>query len=456
MWPFSRPHRKQATLPGNPFAVASGTAQAAWSGRDFSTFAQEGYQKNSVAFRAINIVAQGVGSFQWYAASDNEGENESPAAKGLEAIMSRPNPQTGGGAFWAAAVRFLLISGNAYVLLAGPSESAPRRRSDSPARRELWLLRPDRVRAMIDSTTGKRVGYEYDPTGTRQYVKTYPVDKATLQCDVLHLRTFNPLDDNFGLAPLEAAAFSVDQHNAGGQWNYNLLKNSARPSGVLNYAGPGTLTQEQRERLKSELALKHAGSAQAGSVMLLEGGLTWQQLGLSPTDMDFIQGKNLSAREIAEVFGVPPMLCGVPGDATYANYEQARLALVEETALPLGREIADELNAWLTPLYSPSLRLKIDEDAIPAIASKKREQWKKTDEVSFLTINEKRAEVGFDPVPGGDVVLVPSTLLPLEAEQEGGEDTEEGEGETPPPNGKPKPPLTPEDAEEEGYGKRPR
>ena len=59
--------------------------------------------------------------------------------------------------------------------------------------------------------------------------------------------------------------------------------------------------------------------AQAGRPLLLEGGLDWKPLSLTPKDMDFIEAKNVAAREIALAIGVPPMLLGIPGDNTYSN-----------------------------------------------------------------------------------------------------------------------------------------
>src|SRR5690606_38138877 len=95
---------------------------------------------------------------------------------------------------------------------------------------------------------------------------------------VLHLALFHPLDDHYGLSPLEAAAQSLDIHNAAGRWNKALLDNAARPSGALVYSGGANLTAEQFERLKEELERAFAGAANAGRPMVLEGGLDWKGL----------------------------------------------------------------------------------------------------------------------------------------------------------------------------------
>jgi HK97 family phage portal protein len=147
--------------------------------------------------------------------------------------------------------------------------------------------------------------------------------------------------------------------------------------------------------------------------MLLEGGLDWRQMGLSPQDMDYINSKHTSARDIALAFGVPPMLLGIPGDNTYSNQKEARLALWEQTILPWLYKLRDELNNWLVPQFDETLMLKIDEDSISALAPRREAIWDKVQNAEFLTVNEKRQAVGYDEIEGGDEVLVPATMLPI-------------------------------------------
>src|SRR3546814_16020866 len=103
------------------------------------------------------------------------------------------------------------------------------------------------------------------------------------------------------------------------------------------------LSAEQVDRLREELAESFAGGANAGRPLLLEGGLKWQALSLSPAEMDFLALKDSSAREIAMAFGVPPMLLGLPGAATYANYREANRALWRLTGLPLFATILEAI-----------------------------------------------------------------------------------------------------------------
>ena len=117
---------------------------------------------------------------------------------------------------------------------------------------------------------------------------------------------------------------------------------------------------------------------------------------LSPKDMDFLNAKYASARDIALAFGYPPMLLGIPGDNTYANQKEARLALWEQTILPLLEFALDGLNTWLLPRFGDGLRLRYDEDGISALNPRREMLWARVNAASFLTDDEKRAAVGYD------------------------------------------------------------
>ena len=187
-------------------------------------------------------------------------------------------------------------------------------------------------------------------------------------------------------------------HNAAGLWNRQLLENAARPSGALVYdAGDGGgLSPDQFDRLKTELAEAYAGHANAGRPMLLEGGLKWQALSLSPADMDFAELKAAAARDVALAFGVPPMLLGLPGDATYANYREANRALWRLTLLPLADKIFAALGEGLVTWF-PDSALAIDLDRVPALAEDREKLWAQVTAAAFLSDDEKRAMLGIAP-----------------------------------------------------------
>jgi len=198
---------------------------------------------------------------------------------------------------------------------------------------------------------------------------------------------------------MDPAAVALDIHNAAGAWNKALLDNSARPSGALVYAGPqGTnLTDAQFERLKQELDEQFEGPSNAGRPLLLDGGLDWKQLSLSPKDMDFIEAKAAAAREIALAFGVPPLMLGLPGDNTFANFAEANRAFWRQAVIPLVKRTAQSLAHWLGPAFDADLSLVPDLDNIEALASEREALWRRLSAADFLDRDEKRAAAGYGP-----------------------------------------------------------
>jgi HK97 family phage portal protein len=268
--------------------------------------------------------------------------------------------------------------------------------------RELYALRPDRMR-VVPGADGWPEAYEYQVAGRSvrfEQGQAVPPDVPP----ILHLTHFHPLDDHYGLAPLEAARVAVDTHNAAAAWNKALLDNAARPSGALVYSGPdqAVLADGQFERLKRELEEEYRGARNAGRPLLLEGGLDWKAMSLSPKDMDFLEAKHNAAREIALCFGVPPMLLGIPGDNTYSNYQEANRAFFRGTVLPMASRIAAALSQWLSPAFGGTVRLAIDADRIEALNADRAALWARVTAAPFLTLNEKRIAVGYAPVEGGD------------------------------------------------------
>ena len=131
--------------------------------------------------------------------------------------------------------------------------------------------------------------------------------------------------------------------------------------------------------------------------MLLEGGLDWKPMGFSPSDMEFLETKTAAARDIAIAFGVPPMLLGLPGDATYANYQEANRAFYRQTVVPLAQKVLTGMAGWLSAQVGEVVDLSPDLDAAPALAAEREALWRRVAGADFLTEDEKRAMLGFGP-----------------------------------------------------------
>lgn len=383
--------REQKASAAAPLLVQFGAGQPRFTPRRYDALAEEGYRRNVIAYRCIRLIAQNAAAVPWLLYQGRDGSRTRLQDHPLLALLNRPNPMQGRGELMEALFGFYMIAGNAWLEGVGPSGGQPQ---------ELWALRPDRM-AIVPGADGTPQSYRYS-TGGRKI--DFKVDRVTGRAAVLHLKSFHPLDDWYGMSPLEAAAFSIDQHNAAAKWNTALLQNCGRPGGALVYRpvhndSPDTLTTEQRQVLKDELERHYSGGDNAGRPLVLEGGLDWKEMSLSPKDMDWSAGKEMAARDIALAYNVPPQLVGVEGSLTYANFEQARLALYDDAVLPLLAHLRDELNNWLAPQFGEDLFFEMDLDAIEALAPRREKIWARVNGASFMTVNEKRAALGLSPLP---------------------------------------------------------
>ncbi|MES2749913.1 MAG: phage portal protein [Pseudomonadota bacterium] len=381
---FFRAPEAKASRTAQVLAFESG-GRARWTPRDYAALAREGYLTNAIVHRAVRLIAENAASCG-YLLYEGAAERD---AHPLLALLTRPNARQDGASFFEALYAHMLLAGNAYVEAVALDGQV----------RELHALRPDRMK-VVPGHDGWPEAYEYSVAG-----RSVRFDQlASAVPPILHLTFFHPLDDHYGLAPIEAAAVAVDTHNAAARWNKALLDNAARPSGALVYSGPegAVLSDSQFDRLKRELTETYQGAVNAGRPLLLEGGLDWKAMSLTPKDMDFLEAKNAAAREIALAFGVPPMLLGIPGDNTYANFQEANRALWRQTILPLASRVGSSLAQWLAPQSGGELRIVVDTDRIDALATDRTALWDRVANAPFLTLNEKREATGYAPVADGD------------------------------------------------------
>ena len=364
--------RKNAPADARPIVPAWLRTDATEEGfaRSYSAQYREVFERNPVGQRSVRLVSGMLGSLTI------DGDERAVAL--IKA----------GGLLETTAAN-LLLQGNAYVQLIADG-------NDLPA--ELVSLRPERVQVVNDDR-GWPIGYLYragsQPT-------RYNRQDALGRLQLAHIRQLSPRDDHYGMGCLDAAIAAATVHNGAAKWNKGLLDNAARPSGALSYepADGSVLSADQFRRLKEELAEEFSGSGNAGRPMLLEGGLKWQALSLTPADMDFVALKEGAARDIALAFGVPPVLVGLPGDATYANAREAGRALYRQTILPMAGRILDGWGAMLSDWLGP-VSLTVDTDQISELAEDRALLWQQVGAASFLSDAEKRDMLGFPSAGSG-------------------------------------------------------
>ena len=367
-----------------PVVALQGAGRVAWSPRDTSSLIRTGFTGNPVGFRCVKMISEAAAALPLVLQDRQQRFDTHPVL----ALVSRPNPVQGRAELLEALYAQLLLSGNAYVEAVMGQSAVPS---------ELHVLRSDRMR-LVPGNDGWPVAYEYAVNGRK-----HRFDMRNDAPPICHIRAFHPQDDHYGFSPMQAAAQALDVHNSASRWSKALLDNAARPSGAIVYKGAegqGSLNTDQYDRLVSEMESHHQGARNAGRPMLLEGGLDWKPMGFSPSDMEFQKTKESAAREIALAFGVPPMLLGVAGDATYANYQEANRAFYRLTVLPLVHKVTSRLAEWLSLHVNEALDLRPDLDQVSALGAERDAHWRRVSEAAFLTDAEKRAMLGLPPLSG--------------------------------------------------------
>jgi HK97 family phage portal protein len=367
--------------------VAWGTSgRVAWSPRDVGSLSRTGFMGNPVGFRAVRLIAEAAAALPVVVQDAARRYEVHP----LAALLARPNGCQGRAELLEAVYGQLLLSGNAYLEAVPGSGALPG---------EVHVLRSDRM-AVVPGADGWPVAFDYTVGG-----RTHRFDMTGGMAPICHIRSFHPQDDHYGFSPMQAAAVAIDVHNSASAWSKALLDNAARPSGAIVYRGTdgqSMLSADQYDRLVSEMESHHQGARNAGRPMLLEGGLDWKPMGFSPSDMEFQKTKEAAAREIATAFGVPPMLLGVPGDATYANYAEANRAFYRLTVLPLAARVLAALSHWLGGFTGEAVEIRPDLDLIPALAGERDAAWARVAAADFLTAAEKRRALGLPPLAEGE------------------------------------------------------
>jgi HK97 family phage portal protein len=382
IWPFRR--EEKGLPPRTVMAAVPGGAQ--WQRGRRDSMVVEGYQLNAIVYRAVRLIADACANLT---IELHQGEDVIEAHPALD-LLARPNPMQSFDAFIRAAFTDWLIYGEMPIFATGEAEPL-----------ELWPISPVEIEVEPSRSSRIPLAYVHD-TGTG---KTWiAVDPITGRSRLYFGKMYNPGNLWRGQSPLMAAALAGDIHNAGLRWNYSLLKNSARPSGIIKFtAQPG---MDTIGRLREFFKRQIQGETNAGEIPFLFDGADWVPTDHAPKDMDFLNTLKEMARQIATAYGVPLPL--IENDAaTFNNMEQAKERLYTDTVIPLFNEFLASFGDWLLSFYGTSdgMVFKLDMDDIPALESQRARKFDRmiaARAANVLTINEVRAEIGYDAVADGD------------------------------------------------------
>lgn len=348
-----------------------------WTPRDYTNLSKQGYQLNADVYACVSLIAGAAAQIPWIV-YDSQGSTEASPNHKLAKLLARPNERDTGSEFTEAAIAYLLLSGNSYIERSGGTEGT------APV--FLYPLRPDRMQIVKSRRRDTLVsGYQYKAGGE-------PVDFDEWQ--ILHLRLFHPLNDFYGMSPVEAAAYTIDNANEASAL-YKKLLQRGYPPGAVSVDGDDW-TDEQIKQFKTGLQ-----RATESNQVLYLGNAKWQEMGFKPVDASLFESRRFNKRDIAAVFKVPSEMIGDTESKTYANYSEARRSFYTEAVIPNLKRLRDGLNGFLGPVFGNAY-IDIDLDQVEALAEDRHETAKRVAllfEKGLIKRSWGLAELKYEAIP---------------------------------------------------------
>jgi HK97 family phage portal protein len=244
----------------------------------------------------------------------------------FEVLLANPNPLQSGIEFIQDTIGFRTLAGNGYWWLNRAGPNAP------PD--EMWVIQPDQILPAPDENMYLR-GYLFDPgTGVKIPLETW---------EVVHFKRFNPFSRFVGLSVIEALAITAVGDIESNRWNTQLFgENNARLPGILAFADP--INDVDWERLKREARDKAAKR----ELMMLRGvgagGVQWMQASATQREMEFLEGREFSKREVWDAIA-PGLSSMLDPSATEASSKTGRDVFNDYAVYPIMQTMASKINS---------------------------------------------------------------------------------------------------------------
>jgi HK97 family phage portal protein len=353
----------------------------------------QAYQQSPWVFVAVNRIAEAAALVPLRIYDTHDANRIEISQHPLTALLNNPNPYLSRFELIEQTLGLLELTGSAYWFLNAGRDGLPA---------EIWPLRPDRMTIVPDEHDYIR-GYLYEIDGQR--VPLLPVE-------VVHFRRWHPSNDLYGFSALEAARLALLSDRAMAEWNRNTFgQDNGVPAGIVSVKDP--MSDADFERLKREWRTSYGGT-QRRTAFLRGGAVQWQSIGLSHTDLDFLQGRKAHRDEILNIFGIPVGL--VSENATEANAKVAERLFVERTLYPKLVRLAQKITQDLLPFWdSTGTTVAAFDDIRPTDTQSRLEELRSAYPV--LSINEIRARFYQLPAvdwgerpPSGSAQTIPSAV----------------------------------------------
>ncbi|WP_419825147.1 phage portal protein [Sphingomonas sp.] len=340
----------------------------------------------AVALACVNVISSNIAAFPVLVYRRQGAERIEVAGHWLSRLVRYgPNPDQVWGALIESAVASVELHGNALLEIV---------RDDGATITGLRFI-PWPWVAMQLLPSGRVAFDVYQPTlpgaGT--------IKRRLLGDDVIHLKDRSD-DGLIGRSRLSRARDVLRTATSQQTFARSFLDRGAQPSGVISH--PGNMTEQQRGSLRQSFEERHRGAANAGKALILDGGLTWTAMQVSPEDAELLNSRRFAVEEIARVYGVPPPMIGDLSHGTFTNSREAARWFGQFTLTPRVRRLEAELNRGL---FGYGSRYEVEFDMSSLLRSDPETRWashKIAIDTGVLDTDEVREIEGYNPRGTGE------------------------------------------------------
>ena len=350
----------------------------------------------AAVYRCVEILSTSVANLPLQYLKERNGVFRTDTDARLHYLLAvQPNENMNAFDFWAQVVRYMLLHGNAYII--------PQYDAGSMDFSRLILCTPG-------SVAHDTINDSYTITdATNGLIGTFAED------EVIHIKNYTR-DGKNGLSTLAFARTTLDIAITGDQETLNRFANGGNVRGFVgndkSVRGFGEYQDNELQKTADDLDARFRNGER---IVSLPGQVQFSPISLSSTDMQFLETRKFTVREICRFFNVPPQLVY---DATAENYKTAELtnvAFLSNSLNPILRRIENELQR---KIVAPSLcckrKIQFDRRGIYACDLDSKVKYiAQTIAAGVYTVNEWRKEENKAPVEGGDIVLISANLRRL-------------------------------------------
>lgn len=332
-------------------------------------------------------------------------------------VLEQPNANITGVEFWEAVSQYLELKGNNFWENVGEREGVVPSNMNPPV--NMYLLHPNNVIIVPDA---------------KNYIQRYIYSINGKQIDfepteIHHMKFHDPDNQFYGHSAVSSLVKTLLNYKYAIAYNTKFFENSARPDGVLKATdNDNPLSEPQRERIIKGWNDKYGGIGKSHRVALLEGGVEYQQIGVSQRDAEFIQSLKMNREEILAAMDVPPVVVGLD-EANYAASKTQWKKFWRNNIKPKAVRRDASLNVKFVPFYADDLYIETDFSDVDVLRDDRSEEHKRYFDIGCMTENEIREEINLPLVKNGDVLYINPSLMPV-AEVAMTKKEIEGEGET--------------------------